>query len=253
MIRMMFSLLIALAAASNTFAGDRSQAFGDTDIRGNYGLLAQGSSVVPGTQIAFPAVIVGRLFSDGKGNLQGTGIVNPGGPVSGIGPGQSVTITGTYDVDTDGTGDFTASAAAASPSATSKKQRPPSAGFSNATLRGAWGFACHGALVSSTGDPTAVESPVAVVGLMTNDGRGKFSAEVTSNTNGVVNQENFTGVNSVASDGTISATATSTDPLLANLQRVVDNAREFRVITTDAGTIVSCTFTVQGRPDEEER
>jgi hypothetical protein len=229
-----------------------------------------------------------NLSSDGKGNLQGTGTINPGGPISGLQPGQSVTITGTYDVDTDGTGDFTASAAPASPSATSnsshppsiqlggalvidsfnkeiqlvstqtnrvlyttlKKQRPPSEGFSNATLRGAWGFACHGALVTSTGDPTAVESPVAVVGLMTNDGHGEFSAEVTANTNGVVSHENFTGINRVASDGTITATATSTDPLLAKLTGVIDNDHEFRVITTDSGTIVSCTFKVQGRPDD---
>lgn len=288
MIRIMLSLLIVLVAASNTFAGDGSQNFSDADIKGSYGLLAQGSSVVPGTQISFPAVIVGKLFSDGKGHLQGTGTVNPGGPVSGLEPGQSVTITGTYDVDTDGTGDFTASATATSPSATSnssdppsiqlggalviesfadevqlvstqtnrvlyttlKKQRPPSDGFSNATLRGAWGFACHGALVTPTGDPTAVESPVAVIGLMTNDGHGKFSAEVTANTNGVVTQENFTGINRVASDGTITASATSTDPLLAKLTGVIDNDHEFRVITTDPGTIVSCTFKVQERPDD---
>lgn len=69
-----------------------------------------------------------------------------------------------------------------------------------------------------TGDPIAVESPVALVRLMTNDGHGKYSAEVTSNTNGVVSRENFTGVNSVASDGNIRATATGTDPLLANLR-----------------------------------
>jgi hypothetical protein len=252
--RIMLSLLIVVAA-SNTFAGDGSQRFRNSDIKGNYGLLAQGSSVVPGTQIVFPAVFVGKVLSDGKGNLQGMGTINPGGPVSGFTPGQLVALNGAYEVDADGTGQYAGSAAPPSPSAASstsdppsvlgsgalviassnneiqlvstqtnrvlyitlKKQQPPSGGFSKATLRGAWGFVCHGALVTPTGDPSApVESAVAMVGLMTNDGHGNFSAEVTANTNGVVTQENFTGSNNVGSDGIISAT--STDPLLANLR-----------------------------------
>jgi hypothetical protein len=197
-------------------------------------------------------------------------------------------LTGTYDVDADGTGEFTGSGAGGSPSTTSnsnappsvlgagalvieslneielvstetnrvfyttlKKQRPPFGGFSNATLRGAWGFACHGSLITSTGDPsTATESAVALVGLMTNDGHGKFSAEDTANTNGVVSHESFVGVNSVASDGTISATATGTNPLLANMRGIFDNSGEFRMIATDAGTVVGCTFKVQRRSDD---
>ena len=111
-----------------------------------------------------------------------------------------------------------------------------------------------------------VIEPVAVIGLMTNDGHGKFSAAVTANTNGVVTQEDFTGVNRVSSDGLVSicsdglvsvssddlvcATATSTEPLLANLSGVVDNRHEFRMIATDAGKFVSCAFKAQGRPDE---
>jgi hypothetical protein len=285
MIRIMLSLLIVLAAASSTFAEDRPRTFSNSDIKGHYGLLAQGSSVVPGTPIAFPAVYVGKVVSDGNGNLQGMGTINPGGPISGLQPGQPVTLTGTYAVDTDGTGDFTGTGSGNTPSATSnsndppsvlgagalviesfnqielvstepnrvfyttlKKQRPPSGAFSNATLRGAWGFACHGSLVTSTGDPsTATESSVAVVGLMTNDGHGKFSAEDTANTNGVVSQESFVGVNSVASDGTISATATGAKPLLASLVGIFDDSREFRMISTDAGTVVGCAFTAQGR------
>ena len=279
MTRIMLSLVIVLLAASNTFAGDRSHVFSNADIKGSYGLLAQGSSAVPGTQIAFPAVYVGIVSSDGNGNLQGMGTINPGGPISGLTPGQAVALTGTYNVDTDGTGDVTGSGAATGDPppvlgagalviesfneiqvvstqtdrvfyTTLKKQRPPFGGFSNATLRGAWGFACHGALLTSTGDPTAVESSVALVGLMTNDGHGKFSAEDTSNINGVVSQESFTGVTKVASDGTMSATATGTNPLLAKLVGIFDTSGEFRMITTDAGTVVSCTFNVQGRPDD---
>jgi hypothetical protein len=105
-------------------------------------------------------------------------------------------------------------------------------------------------LLTSTGDPIAVESSVALVGLMTNDGHGKFSAGDTSNTNGVVSQERFTGVTNVASDGTMSATATGTNPLLAKLVGIFDTSDEFRMITTDAGTVVSCTFNVQGRLDD---
>ena len=44
------------------------------------------------------------------------------------------------------------------------------------------------------GLPTPVIVPVAVIGLMTNDGYGTFSAAVTANINGGVTQEDFTGV-----------------------------------------------------------
>jgi len=289
LIRITFSLVIVLVAISNAFAGDGSRRFGNSDIKGDYGLLAQATSVVSGTQIAFPAVFVGRVSSDGKGNLRGMGTINPGGPISGLTAGQLVALNGTYEVDDDGTGEYTGSATPPSPSTASnssdppsvlgsgalviassnneiqlvstqtnrvvyitlKKQQPPSGGFSNRTLRGTWGFVCHGTLVASTGNPP-VESAVAVIGLMTNDGKRNFSAEVTANTNGVVTQENFTGTNSVSSDGIISATATSAHPLFANMRGIIDNDHEFRVITTDPGTVVSCAFTAQGRSDDSQ-
>ena len=134
---------------------------------------------------------------------------------------------------------------------TLKKQHPPSGGFLNATLRGAWGFACHGSLVTSTADAsTATQSTVAVVGLMTNDGRGNVSAEDTANTNGVVSRESFVGVNSVASDGTISATVTGASPLLANMRGIFDDSGECRMIATDAGVVVGCTFEAQRRSED---
>jgi hypothetical protein len=285
MIRLSLSLLMVLLAASNAFAGERSHDFSNSDIKGAYGLLAQGTSAVPGTPIAFPAVYIGQVVSDGNGNLQGMGTINPGGPLSGLQPGQPVMLTGTYDIDADGTGEFTGIGAGGSPSATSnsngppsvlgsgalviqsldeielvstetnrvfyttlKKQHPPFGGFSNATLRGTWGFACHGSLVTSTADPsTATESATAMVGLMTNDGHGNFTAVDTANTNGVVSHESFAEVNSVASDGTISATATGTSPLLANLRGIFDDSGEFRMMATDAGAVIGCTFKVQRR------
>ena len=286
--QIMLSLVIALLAASNTFAGDRSHSFSNADVKGNYGLLAQGTSAVPGTQIAFPAVYVGIVSSDGKGNLQGHGTINPGGPISGLTPGQPVMLTGTYDIDADGTGEFTGAGVGGSQSVTSastsppsvlgsgalviqsldeielvsteanrvvyttlKKQHPPFGGFSNATLRGAWGFACHGSLVASTADPSTVtQAALAIVGLMTNDGRGNFSAEDTANASGFVSHESFVGINSVASDGTISATVTGPNPLLTNLRGIFDDSGEFRMIAADAGTIIGCTFRVQRRPDD---
>ena len=66
-------------------------------------------------------------------------------------------------------------------------------------------------------------------------------------------QENFTGLSKVAGDGTISATVTSTNPVLANLVGIIDNSDEFRMITIDPGTIVSCTFNTQAGSDEEDR
>ena len=108
------------------FAGDGSRRFSNSDIKGNYGLLAQASSAVAGTQIAFPAVFVGRVSSDGKGKLRGMGTINPGGPISGFTPGQLVALNGTYEVDDDGTGEYTGSAAPPSPSAASNSSDPPS-------------------------------------------------------------------------------------------------------------------------------
>jgi hypothetical protein len=134
---------------------------------------------------------------------------------------------------------------------TLKKQHPPFGGFSNAALRGAWGFGSHGSLVTSTADAsTATEAALAIVGLMTNDGRGNFSAEDTANANGFVSHESFAGANSVASDGTISATVTSPNPLLANLRGIFDDGGEFRMIVTDAGVVVGCTFKRQGRSED---
>jgi hypothetical protein len=75
---------------------------------------------------------------------------------------------------------------------------------------------------------------------------------VTANTNGVVTHEDFTGKNEVSRDGLVSARATRPEPLLANLSGVVDNRHEFRAITTDPGRVVSCAFTAQGRPDEDQ-
>ena len=286
MIRLTLSLLIVLLAVSNAFAGERSRGFSNSDVKGAYGLLAQGTSAVPGTTIAFPAIYIGQVVSDGNGNLHGMGTINPGGPLSGLQPGQSVMLTGTYDIDADGTGDVTGSGTGGSPSATSnsntppsvlgsgtlviqsldeielvstetdrvfyttlKKQHPPFGGFSNAALGGVWGSACHGSLVTPTADPST-ESAVAMVGLMTNDGRGNFTAEDTANTNGVVSHENFVGVNSVASDGTISATATGASPLLANMRGIFDDSGEFRMIATDAGVVIGCTFKVQRRSED---
>jgi len=272
--------LIVVLIAANTWAGDGSRGFRNADIQGTYSWLAQGSAVVAGTPSAFPVVVIGTVFSDGQGTMHGTGIVNPGGPASGLTPGQPVSLAITYEVEADGTGQWFA---AVNPSAlpsvvgsgamvigakgevhvvstqpdrviftTVKKQHPPARGFSKATLRGAWAFTCHGALVTATGEPpTPVIVPVAAIGLMTNDGHGQFSAAVTTNTNGGVTHEEFTGMTEVSRDGLVSATATSTDSLWAHLQGVVDNRHAFRAITTEPGRVVSCAFTAQGRPDED--
>ncbi len=283
-------IALGIAPAGLALAGPNTS-FTDADIQGNYGLLNQGSIILPTTPpVSVPVVIVGTLFSDGKGNEHGKVTVNAGAPVPGPGLAEfTASLVGTYDVDTDGTGDFTAAATitppatpatnAADPAAfqlggalviddkdkevrllstgsarvlltTAKKQHPPNDGFSNRTLRGNWGFSCQGTLFTLAADPTAVESPLAVVGLITDDGKGDFSAEVTADTAGVILQSTFSGHNEVASDGTISATATSADPLLTNLRGVIDNKDEFRLIAIDPGKIVSCTARKQRNPDQ---
>ncbi len=284
---LVIALVIIAPAALAVARPDTS--FTDADIKGNYGLLTRGTLILPTTPpLSVPVVIIGTLFSDGKGNERGEVTVNAGAPVPGTGLAEfTASLDGTYDVDTDGTGDFTAgatmtppamSAAAAAPFqlggalviddedqevrllstgsnrvllTTARKQHPPKDGFSNGSLRGNWGFSCQDALVTLVGDPTAVESPLAVVGLITDDGKGGFSAEVTANTAGVTVQSTFSGHNEVASDGTFSATATSADPLLTNLRGVIDNKNEFRLIAIDPGKIVSCSARRQGNPGQK--
>jgi hypothetical protein len=50
-------------------------------------------------------------------------------------------------------------------------------------------------------------------------------------------------------DGTMSATASGTKPLLANLIGIFDDSRGFRMISTDAGTVVGWAFTAKGHRD----
>ena len=279
--RSLLSPVLVVLVAANAWAGAGTRGFSNADVTGNYNWLAQGSAVVPNTPIAFPVVIIGTVFSDGQGTMQGTATVNLSRPGSGLTPGQPVALALTYEVAEDGTGQWFAAVNPNEPpsllgsgamvigahdevyivstqpgrvlSTTAKKQKPPSGGFSNATLGGAWALTCHGALVTATEDALTPEIvPVAVIGLMTNDGDGTFSAAVTVNINGDVTPEAYTGETRVNSDGLVTATATSTEPvLLANLSGVVDNHHEFRAISTDPGRIVSCAFTAQGRPDED--
>ena len=76
--RMLLAPLMVVLVAANAWARDGSRGFSNSDIKGNYSWFAQGSSIVSGTHIAFPVVVIGTVFSDGQGNMQGTGTVNPG-------------------------------------------------------------------------------------------------------------------------------------------------------------------------------
>jgi hypothetical protein len=279
---MLLTPVLVVLVAATAWAGAGTRGFSNADVTGNYNWLAQGSAVVPNTPIAFPVVIIGTVFSDGQGTMQGTATVNLSRPGSGLTPGQPIALALTYEVAEDGTGQWFAAVNPNEPpsllgsgamvigahdevsivstqpgrvlSTTAKKQKPPSGGFSNATLGGAWALTCHGALVTATEDALTPEIvPVAVIGLMTNAGDGTFSAAVTVNINGDVRPEAYTGETRVNSDGLVTATATSTEPvLLANLSGVVDNRHAFRAISTDPGRIVSCAFTAQGRPAEDQ-
>ena len=222
-------------------------------------------------------------MADGKGHEQGKATVNAGATVPAFGSSVFTTsLAGTYDVDPDGTGDFTATLTPPGISAASaasnpfdlggalvidqkddrevrllsigsnrvlltgtKRQRTPKGGFSNANLRGDWGFSCQGTLITLAGDPTAVESPLAVVGLITADGKGDFLAKVTANVAGAILQSSFSGNIKVAKNGFITAAATSADPLLAHLRGVMDSTNEFELIPIDPGKIISCTANKQ--------
>jgi hypothetical protein len=49
----------------------------------------------------------------------------------------------------------------------------------------------------------------------------------------------------------MSATASGTKPLLANLIGIFDDSRGFRMISTDAGTVVGWAFTAKGHRDDK--
>ena len=278
--RMLLAPLMVVLVAANAWAGDGSRGFSNSDITGNYSWLAQGSAMDPGTHIAFPVVVIGTVFSDGQGNMQGTGTVNLGRPGSGLTPGQKVALSLTYEVEEDGTGQWSAAV---------NPDEPPSLLGSGAMVIGANDEV---QLVSTQPDRVDVHhgqrSRIPVRGLLEchawrrvgvhvprgarhGDGGCPYAGDRARRRDWPDDQRRPRHVLG-SGDGQYKrrrharglhggepvsvATAWSAQrrpvlsPLLANLSGVVDNRHEFRVITTDPGRIVSCAFKAQGRPDE---
>ncbi len=124
-------------------------------------------------------------------------------------------------------------------------------GYSNASLRGAWGFSADGVIV-----PPAVPMPThaVAVGLMRFDGKGACSISDTINIGGMAAgvdtpRESIDCSYHVRPDGTGTITAQFVgEPFPVPLSFViVDGGREFRWIRTDLG--IASGVAKRQRPD----
>ncbi len=116
---------------------------------------------------------------------------------------------------------------------------------SEATLAG--NYAVRGDGFVSGGPPPAPLLPFAVVSLMTLDGRGGVSNQVTASFNGQIRQNTVAGSYTVDADctGTISVSLPG-PPFQLNFSLVVSDVRgrigeEFYFVETDPGTAVTHT------------
>ncbi len=103
------------------------------------------------------------------------------------------------------------------------------AACSEASLKGTYALSCTG---------TDNGAPIAIVGLMTLDGKGQLSVTNTISLNGTILQGvSATGTYTVNADCTGS---TVIDESLHYNLAISDNTREFYSIQTDPGTVVTC-------------
>jgi hypothetical protein len=110
---------------------------------------------------------------------------------------------------------------------------------SNASIKGNYGISCEGTVVGV--------GPIAVVGVVTADGKGNGSEVETLSFNGAISQGvPFTFTYTVDADCTGSHVATGPDGFVYHGDIViVDNKKEFRYISTDPGFVVLCSFRKQ--------
>ena len=105
---------------------------------------------------------------------------------------------------------------------------------SNASFKGSYGASCGGFV----GD-----SPLAVIGVLTADGKGNISGVETLSVNGVITSGvTLTGTYTVNADCTGSIVTTAPDGAVTDHDFVLDdNKKEIRIIVTESGAVVVCT------------
>ena len=106
---------------------------------------------------------------------------------------------------------------------------------SNASIKGGYGLSCEGTVVGV--------GPLAVIGVLTADGKGNISGVETLSVNGVITSGvTLTGTYTVNADCTGSIVTTAPDGAVTDHDFVLDdNKKEIRIIVTESGAVVVCT------------
>ena len=105
---------------------------------------------------------------------------------------------------------------------------------SNASFKGSYGASCGGFVGAG---------PLAVIGVLTADGKGNISGVETLSVNGVITSGvTLTGTYTVNADCTGSIETTAPDDAVTDHDFVLDdNKKEIRIIVTETGAVVVCT------------
>jgi len=109
---------------------------------------------------------------------------------------------------------------------------------SNASLKGAYGLSCEGTLVGV--------GPLAVIGVLTADGKGNGSEVETISFNGMITTgATFTVTYTVNADCTGSFVSTGLGAVFHNDVVLDDNKKEMRLIGTEPGFVAVCIYRKQ--------
>jgi len=109
---------------------------------------------------------------------------------------------------------------------------------SNASIKGGYGLSCEGTVVGV--------GPLAVIGVLTADGKGNGSEVETISFNGdIVQGATFTVAYTVNADCTGSFVSTGLGSVFHNDFVLDDNKKEFRLMATEPGFVAVCIFRKQ--------
>ena len=109
---------------------------------------------------------------------------------------------------------------------------------SNASIKGGYGLSCEGTVVGV--------GPLAVIGVLTADGKGNGSEVETISFNGdIVQGATFTVTYTVSADCTGSFVSTGLGSVFHNDFVLDDNKKEFRLMATEPGFVAVCIYRKQ--------
>ena len=109
---------------------------------------------------------------------------------------------------------------------------------SNASIKGGYGLSCEGTVVGV--------GPLAVIGVLTADGKGNGSEVETISFNGdIVQGATFTVAYTVNADCTGSFVSTGLGSVFHNDFVLDDNKKEIRLMPTESGFVAVCIYRKQ--------